>query len=194
MTTALFKRQVIDLLVNERVRDEVTIAARLGRPQREIHAVLQMIRDDWRENAQDLFDLYMHRQLAEIEAMKDAVFDWAIGRKQVTVTDPADPKKKRRLTLPASLNAIATMLKLMEREARLMGLDRQPLPPPPDGGVGSEAFDLSRLSTAELLTLKVIRLKMIPGTVEATPMTPDATGAFVVSNGSQNGSANGGSP
>lgn len=68
---------------------------------------MQAIREDWRGEARTSIQEHIEAQLGELQALKDSIR-----------ADAVNPKSERQLL------AIDRMVKLLEREAKLLGLDR----------------------------------------------------------------------
>jgi predicted XRE-type DNA-binding protein len=129
--------QVIALLAQG--RSQRAVAREVGLTQPRVCQILRANLRQIQERSLDRVALYRTRQLNEIEAMRAQTLPKAV-----------EP----------DLAAIDRMLKLQEREARLLGFDRLPKEPAsPQPEPPATEWDPGRLSLAELEQLEALWLK-----------------------------------
>jgi hypothetical protein len=163
MRAKINHQRILDLLLDG--WSQKRIAREVGCSQPNVSYVIRKAEAQFAYQAAESVSRYRARQLAELDAMKAAVWLRAVGQARVKVWN-AQRHRHVEVTPPANLKAIGVMLRLQEREARLLGLDLQPAEGP-TGPPPEETINLTLLSDVELEQLHRLMRKIHGALVDA---------------------------
>lgn len=101
---------------------EREIARQLNISQPTVHTDIQTIREEWKKETFRSMDQYLQREVMKLDALER---DQQIALQQLRRPPAPDPNTGERVIFTGSVvEVVQSILKIMERRARLLGMDR----------------------------------------------------------------------